>query len=247
MQDVFKRRQLGNTYGPYERMMLIEPTVPAPATNPDHPPTVPAPATYPGVPPTIPAPATVPAPAAYPGVPPMVPAPAIYPGVSPIKKLVLCEYPEGSVPRLTDNRYYVCTNSAFKQGQLIAEYVEEYIDAYEIRSIHLMRVPKVEFQTHNGVRRFTSLCIDEMVQGNISRFCKHSCDPNTGVDPIDVEYQRHLILFALKDITPAPNGLLEITISYPKLIKARHEGCYCGASNCIFCPEPATGHQPARL
>ena len=168
-------------------------------------------------------------------------------GRTQIKKLVLCEYPEGSVPRLTDNRYYVCTNSAFKQGQLIAEYVEEYIDAYEIRSIHLMRVPKVEFQTHNGVRRFTSLCIDEMVQGNISRFCKHSCDPNTGVDPIDVEHQRHLILFALKDITPAPNGLLEITISYPKLIKARHEGCYCGASNCIFCPEPATGHQPARL
>ena len=61
-------------------------------------------------------------------------------GRTQIKKLVLCEYPEGSVPRLTDNRYYVCTNSAIKQGQLIAEYVGEYIDAYETKSIHLMRV-----------------------------------------------------------------------------------------------------------
>jgi hypothetical protein len=88
-----------------------------------------------------------------------------------IKKLVLCEYPEGSVPRLTDNRYYVCTNSAIKQGQLIAEYVGEYIEAHETKSIHLMRVPTVEFHTTNGVRRFTSLCIDAMVQGNITRFC----------------------------------------------------------------------------
>ena len=35
-------------------------------------------------------------------------------GRTQINKLVLYEYPEGSVPRLTDNRYYVCTNSAIK-------------------------------------------------------------------------------------------------------------------------------------
>ena len=91
-------------------------------------------------------------------------------GRTQIKRLVLCEYPEGSVPRLTDNQYYVCTNSTIKRGQIIAEYVGEYIEFTETSSVHLMKVPNLELRTNSGIKRFTGLCIDAMIQGNITRF-----------------------------------------------------------------------------
>jgi hypothetical protein len=141
----------------------------------------------------------------------------------------------------------VCTNSAIKQGQLIAEYVGEYIDAHETKSIHLMRVPSVEFHTTNDVRRFTSLCIDAMVQGNITRFCEHSCDPNASVVSFDVEHQRRMVLVAMKDITPEPDGLLKLLFFTPILSRRVKKAATVDPASASTRREPDADHQPAQL
>jgi hypothetical protein len=78
-----------------------------------------------------------------------------------IDSLVLCAYPDNSVPLLTNNHYYVCSTQSIPKGRLIAEYCGEYIRAGETHYILCMRIPRFE-QEQNGKKIFVK--VDPLVK-----------------------------------------------------------------------------------
>lgn len=106
----------------------------------------------------------------------------------------------------------------FKKGRKIAEFVGERIARVETarrlrnaRRIHIC-----------GIDSYWA--IDGSVGGNGTQFINHCCDPNCSLRLV----RGHLIFFALKDINPGDEILLDYGESYHDDSKK----CRCGAPNC---------------
>jgi len=107
---------------------------------------------------------------------------------------------------------------AFKKGRKIAEFVGE-------------RISRAETARRLKGKRRIRICgvdsywaIDSSVGGNATQFVNHSCQPNSRLSQI----RGHLIFFALRDIKPGEEILLDYEESYHDDSKR----CRCGAPNC---------------
>jgi len=107
---------------------------------------------------------------------------------------------------------------SFKKGRRIAEFVGQ-------------RISRVEIARRLRGRRRIRICgidsywaIDGSVGGNATQFINHSCAPNCRLSLI----RGHLLFFALRDIKPGEEILLDYEESYHEDSKS----CRCGAENC---------------
>ncbi len=108
--------------------------------------------------------------------------------------------------------------SRFLKGRKIAEYAGERISRREIarrlrgrRRIHIC-----------GIDSYWA--IDGQVHGNGTQFINHSCQPNCRIRIV----RGHILFFALRDIEPGEEILLDYESSYHSNRKA----CQCGAPAC---------------
>jgi SET domain-containing protein len=106
----------------------------------------------------------------------------------------------------------------FAKGRKIAEYVGEKISRHEItrrlrgkRRIHIC-----------GVDSYWA--IDGSKSGNGTQYINHSCEPNCFVKII----HGHIIFFALRDIQPGE----EILLDYEESYHSDKKRCDCGAASC---------------
>jgi SET domain-containing protein len=106
----------------------------------------------------------------------------------------------------------------FKKGRKIAEFVGERISRIEtakrLRGKRRIRICGID----------TYWAIDGSVGGNGTQFINHSCAPNCSLRQV----RGHLLFFALKDISPGDEILLDYEESYHDDSKK----CRCGAQNC---------------
>jgi uncharacterized protein len=106
----------------------------------------------------------------------------------------------------------------FPKNSPIAEYAGERITHAE--AMRRMRVP--------GVKRISELeadCyIDGSVEGNVTQYINHSCEPNADAFIID----GFMIIFALQDILPGD----EITVDYLNSFDEDHSVCQCRTASC---------------
>ncbi|XP_053362977.1 histone-lysine N-methyltransferase 2B [Clarias gariepinus] len=72
--------------------------------------------------------------------------------------------------------------------------------------------------------------VDATMHGNAARFINHSCDPNCYSRVINVEGQKHIVIFALRKIYRGE----ELTYDYKFPIEdaSNKLGCNCGAKRC---------------
>ena len=128
-------------------------------------------------------------------------------------------YPEGLTVRKStiDGRGCFAT-TRFRKGRKIAEYVGERISRREIarrlrgkKRIHIC-----------GVDSYWA--IDGSRHGNGTQFINHSCEPNCSVRIL----RGHVLFFALRDIEPGEEILLDYEVSY----HADTKSCRCGAKSC---------------
>jgi SET domain-containing protein len=106
----------------------------------------------------------------------------------------------------------------FKKGRKIAEFVGERISRVEVaRRLRGKRRIRI-----CGVDSYWA--IDGSVGGNGTQFINHCCAPNCYLKNV----RGHLLFFALKDIAPGDEILLDYEESYHDDSK----GCRCGAPNC---------------
>ncbi len=106
----------------------------------------------------------------------------------------------------------------FRKGRKIAEYVGERISRQETarrlrgrQRIHIC-----------GLDSYWA--IDGRLTGNGTQFINHSCEPNCSLRTL----RGHLIFFALRDISPGEEILLDYEQSYHSDRKA----CRCGSPTC---------------
>ncbi|HEX9000541.1 MAG TPA: SET domain-containing protein-lysine N-methyltransferase [Blastocatellia bacterium] len=106
----------------------------------------------------------------------------------------------------------------FKKGRKIAEFVGEKISRVEtakrLRGKRRIRICGLD----------TYWAIDGSVGGNGTQFINHSCAPNCSLRQV----RGHLIFFALKDIAPGD----EILLDYEESYHDDNKKCQCGAPNC---------------
>ncbi|MGE0101398.1 MAG: SET domain-containing protein [Blastocatellales bacterium] len=106
----------------------------------------------------------------------------------------------------------------FLKGRKIAEYVGERISRREIarrlrnrRRIHICAIDSY-------------WAIDGSRAGNGTQFINHSCEPNCDIRII----RGHILFFALRDIEPGEEILLDYEFSY----HSDRKRCTCGAASC---------------
>lgn len=120
-------------------------------------------------------------------------------------------------PSTIDGRGCFATVS-FKKGRKIAEYVGERIARQEtarrLRGKRRIRICGVD----------AYWAIDGNVGGNGTQYINHSCAPNCYMKSV----RGHLLFFALRDIQPGEELLLDYEVSYHDDGK----GCCCGAPTC---------------
>ena len=107
---------------------------------------------------------------------------------------------------------------AFKKGRKLGEFVGERISRVEtarrLRGKRRIRIC--------GIDSYWS--IDGSVGGNVTQFINHSCQPNCRLSVV----RDHLIFFALRDIQPGE----EILLDYEESWHDDSKTCQCGAPNC---------------
>jgi SET domain-containing protein len=108
--------------------------------------------------------------------------------------------------------------SHFSKGKKIAEYVGEKISRREIarrlkgkRRIHIC-----------GLNSYWA--IDGSRYGNGTQYINHSCEPNCYVKIV----HDHILFFALRDIQPGE----EILLDYEESYHSDKKRCECGAPSC---------------
>jgi uncharacterized protein len=107
----------------------------------------------------------------------------------------------------------------FAKGRKIAEYVGERISRREIAR----RIKKGKRRLYiSGVDSYWA--IDAARLGNGTQCINHSCEPNCYVKVI----HGHILFFALRDIEPGEEILLDYVESY----NADKMRCKCGAPSC---------------
>ena len=106
----------------------------------------------------------------------------------------------------------------FKKGRKIAEYAGEKISRREIA-----RRLKGKKRIHIcGLNSYWA--IDGSRAGNGTQYINHSCNPNCYVRTI----HDHILFFALRDIEPGE----EILLDYEQSYHSDRKQCSCGAPNC---------------
>lgn len=120
-------------------------------------------------------------------------------------------------PSAIDGRGCFAT-SRFRKGRKIAEYEGERISRHEIarrlkgkRRIHICAIDSY-------------WAIDGSRHGNGTQFINHSCRPNCSVRII----RGHILFFALRDIEPGE----EILLDYEQSYHSDRKLCNCGAPGC---------------
>jgi len=106
----------------------------------------------------------------------------------------------------------------FAKGRKIAEYVGERISRREIAR----RIKGKRRLYISGVDSYWA--IDGARLGNGTQFINHSCEPNCYVKII----HGHILFFALRDIEPGEEILLDYVDSY----HSDEMRCNCGAPSC---------------
>ena len=106
----------------------------------------------------------------------------------------------------------------FPKSRKIAEYIGERISRREIarrlrgkRRIHICAIDSY-------------WAIDGSVGGNCTQFINHSCQPNCSIRIV----HGHILFYALRDIRPGEELVVDYEISYHSDRKA----CQCGAPEC---------------
>jgi uncharacterized protein len=107
---------------------------------------------------------------------------------------------------------------AFKKGRKIAEYDGERITRYEVTR----RVKNKRRIYICGVDSYWA--IDGSHGGNGTQFINHSCEPNCYSKVV----HNHILFFALRDIEPGEELLLDYGESY----HSNRKRCLCGAPSC---------------
>ncbi len=106
----------------------------------------------------------------------------------------------------------------FKKGRKIAEFVGEKISRVEtarrLRGKRRIRICGID----------SYWAIDGSVGGNGTQYINHSCDPNCRLSLIS----GHLLFFALRDIKPGE----EILLDYGESYHDDNKSCQCGAPKC---------------
>ena len=106
----------------------------------------------------------------------------------------------------------------FKKGRKIAEYAGEKISRYEVAR-------RLKGQRRLYICGLNSYwAIDGRKQGNGTQYINHSCMPNCYARII----HEHIVFFALRDIEPGE----EILIDYGESYHSDQKKCCCGAPNC---------------
>jgi uncharacterized protein len=106
----------------------------------------------------------------------------------------------------------------FARGRKIAEYVGERISRRETAR----RVKGKRRLYISGVDSYWA--IDASKLGNGTQYINHSCEPNCYIKII----HGHILFFALRDIEPGEEILLDYEDSY----HSDHKKCNCGAPTC---------------
>lgn len=108
--------------------------------------------------------------------------------------------------------------TGFKKGHKIAEYAGEKISRREIAR-------RVKNRRRIYVSSINSYwAIDGSRQGNGTQFINHSCEPNCYSKVV----HGHILFFALRDIAPGEEILLDYGASY----HSDRKKCGCGAPSC---------------
>jgi len=107
---------------------------------------------------------------------------------------------------------------AFKKGRKIAEYAGERIPRYEVAR----RLKNKRRIYICGIDSYWA--IDGGCGGNGTQFINHSCEPNCYSKVI----HGHILFFALRDIEPGEELLLDYGESY----HSNRKRCLCGAPSC---------------
>ncbi|HKX28944.1 MAG TPA: SET domain-containing protein-lysine N-methyltransferase [Blastocatellia bacterium] len=106
----------------------------------------------------------------------------------------------------------------FRKGRKIAEYVGEKISRREIAR-------RVKGQRRIYISNVDAYwAIDGRTHGNGTQFINHSCEPNCYLKIL----KGHLLFFALRDIEPGDEILLDYESSY----HSDEKRCSCGAPSC---------------
>ncbi len=106
----------------------------------------------------------------------------------------------------------------FPKGKKIAEYAGERISRREIKR-RLKDLQRIQICAIDHY-----WAIDGSVGGNGTQFINHSCAPNCTVRIV----RDHILFFALKDIAPGEEILLDYEWSW----HPDDYGCSCGAPTC---------------
>lgn len=108
-----------------------------------------------------------------------------------------------------------------RAGDFLCEYAGEVITSDEA-------VKRFEGSQDNRIVAISSqLFVDATVRGNVARFVKHSCKPNSRLEVWSVNGLYRTGIFALIDL----GANVEITVDKSGLIPARRQ-CHCGAIGC---------------
>ena len=108
--------------------------------------------------------------------------------------------------------------TAFKKGRKVAEYDGERIPRYEVAR----RLKNKRRIYICGIDSYWA--IDGGCGGNGTQFINHSCEPNCYSKVI----HGHILFFALRDIEPGEELLLDYGESY----HSNRKRCSCGAPSC---------------
>jgi hypothetical protein len=122
------------------------------------------------------------------------------------------------------------TMEEVKKGDLVQEYLGEVIDTEE-KERRLADWAKEHPNDPNFyvMALQSGWFLDARVQGNLSRFINHSCEPNCRLSAINVGGSMRNGIFALKDIVAGE------FLSYDYQFDTRHGDrftCHCGAVKC---------------
>src|SRR5262245_11166074 len=106
----------------------------------------------------------------------------------------------------------------FPKGRKIAEYVGERISRVEIAR-------RVKGKRRIYISNIDSYwAIDARKYGNGTQYVNHSCEPNCFIKII----KGHILFFALRDIEPGD----EILLDYEESYHSDRKRCGCGAPSC---------------
>jgi SET domain-containing protein len=108
--------------------------------------------------------------------------------------------------------------TAFKKGRKVAEYDGERIPRYEVAR----RLKNKRRIYICGIDSYWA--IDGSSGGNGTQFINHSCEPNCYSKVV----HNHILFFALRDIEPGEELLLDYGESY----HSNRKRCLCGAPSC---------------